>query len=190
MSLESRLPPDLTLEQRATEINRLFAKIYTHEQQIERLRWRVAIELHDIQKRVLAIGWPWEKWCLANLDRSLGDIRKLLKMAAAHDPEAAHEAEKADTKAARRKREKDSSADQRASMRALADAQQPPAAIRQRDAGRAYAARQMIRAVLSKHSISEVRGWFDLIDIHDLIEALDAEASPHRDVTFVSTATH
>lgn len=183
MSLQSRLPPELTLEQRVAEINRLFAKIYVHGQQTERLRWRVAIELLDIQKRVQAMELPWEAWCQANLDRSLGDIRKLLAMAKAHDPAAAH----VSVKAARNKQ--DVANRKRARVRVV-EPEQPPAAIRQRDAGKAYAARQLIRAILTKLSISEVRGMLDLIDVHDLIEALDAEASPHRDATLVSTATH
>jgi ribosome modulation factor len=41
----------------------------------------------------------WEHWCKENVKRSLGDIRKLLALGRADDPEAAQEAERARNRA-------------------------------------------------------------------------------------------
>jgi hypothetical protein len=191
MSLSSRLPAELTLEERASEINRLFGKLSHIGAQGERVRWRIAVELHACQKLVPA--GQWESWCRSNIGRSLGDIRKLLKMAEAYDPKTAHEAEISAQQVARQQ-QKDSIAVQRASMRALATPKQLPAKVHteERDAGRAFVARQLIRAILAEHPITEARGMLDLVDMHDLIEALEAEAAstPGRSIRVVSTATH
>jgi hypothetical protein len=171
MSIHSRLRADLTLDERATAINELLERIYTREQQTERLRWRVAIELYNAQK--LVPRGEWETWCENNIRRSLGDIRKLLKLAAAHDPQASHEAEKATGRVAKAK--------QRADMRVLKAEQ----------AGIASAAWDLAEAILARFTVAETREMLQEIDIHDLIEAVEAYASSaDRDVPIMSTATH
>lgn len=143
------------------------------------MRWRAATELYVVQEIVTAKKLPWEAWCQENINRSLGDIRKLLKMAASHDPEAAHEAEKAGQKAARGK--KVNGADQRASMRALADTKRI-----------AKIARQLISDHLACRSINETRTMLGSVELADLITALDeAEAASLTNVVPIhSTATH
>jgi hypothetical protein len=181
MSLHSRLPIHFTLDNRVDAINALCDKLSKHGAQTERLRLRVAIELYVVQKIVQADGEPWEAWCETHINRSLGDIRKLLKMAASHDPEAAHEAEKASKKAARRK-QNGSNTVQRAPGRAISGSKQS-----------AKAARKLISAILSCHSIDQARAMLGVIDIGDLIDALDeaeAAATLTDVVPVVSTATH
>jgi len=179
MSLHSRLPVEATLDDRVTAINLLCDKLAQRGTQIERLRWRVAIELYAVQKIVLAEGLAWEAWCEAHINRGLRDIRKLLKMAMAHDPEAAHGAEKAGTKAARRK--KGNGADQRPSMAVRANAKQTAKAVR-----------QLMGHVLSCCPISEARALLELVEISDLIAFLDeAEAAAAlTGVAVVSITTH
>jgi hypothetical protein len=169
MSLHSRLPPGFSLEERVTAINLLCGKLSERGAQIERLRWRVAIELYAVQEIVSAEGLEWEPWCRAHINRSYGDIRKLVRMARAHDPEAAHQVEKAATKA-RMVRTRN----QRAHMRVV-EAEQS-----------ADVARQLIRAILSKYSIDEARGMLELVEVRDLIEALNAEVVPAPALRIVS----
>jgi len=54
---------------------------------MSRLRRRAA-------QRLVPRG-EWERWCNSNIRRSQQDIQKIMKLASADDPEAAHEAEKA-----------------------------------------------------------------------------------------------
>jgi hypothetical protein len=172
MSLHSRLPIEFTLEERVTAINSLCDKLSERGAQIERLRWRVAIELYAVRKIVSAEGLEWEPWCRANINRSLRDVRRLIKMAKGHDPEAAHEAAKASRRTSSRRPDTVSAVDPERS---------------------AEAARQLITAILVCHSISEARAMLDLVEMRDLIEALDdAEAGPPsaRAVRVISTATH
>lgn len=167
MNLHSRLPAEVTLAERADAINDLLEKIYIHGQQTERLRWRAAVELHNARK--LVPEGQWEVWCENNIRRSLGDIRKLLKMAKAHDPEAAHEAEKA----SRRVRPRTVRVD---------NAEQ---------SGVPEAAWDLAEAILAKFTVMEARDMLQAIDIHDLIEAVEEYASAtNRNVQIMSTATH
>lgn len=167
MNLHSRLPAGLTLEERAAAINELFEKIYIHGQQTERLRWRVAVELHNARKAVP--DGQWETWCENNIRRSLGDIRKLLKLARAHDPKAAHEAEKASRRVGPRTVRVD-------------EAEQ---------SGVHVAAWDLAEAILAKFTVAEARDMLQAIDIHDLVEAIEAYASAtNRNAQLMSTATH
>jgi hypothetical protein len=180
VTIYSRLPAELTLDQRVAEINRLCGKLNDRGAQIERLRWRIAIELYAVQQMVLAQGLPWEAWCQEHISRSAGDIRKLIKMAASHNPEAAHQAEKTDTRAhvaRHRQKQKGSNVDQRAYMR-VADTKRS-----------AEIARQLITALMVTHPISEVRAMLSAVEMHDLFAALNAaEASASgRAVRAVST---
>jgi hypothetical protein len=190
MTLSSRLPDALTLDQRAGEINRLLDKISTHGAQTERLRWRVAIELHNCQKMVRATGERWEKWCEDHIRRSLRDIRKLLKMAEAQDAEAAHETEKAATKERmmrNRQKQKDSNADQRAHTPAFADPEQPsntilpfakpPGRRAPQNVKRILAIQKLISAILRSMSVREAQELLLQVDMDDLHEALEAAAS-------------
>lgn len=177
--IHSRLPVAFTLEQRVNEINLLCDRLSQRGAQVQRLRLRTAIELYVVQKIVTAKKLAWEVWCQDNINRSLGDIRKLLKMAAAQDPEAAHEAEKASTKAARRNG--NGANTKRASMR-VANSEQS-----------VKSGRQVISDMLSCRSISEARVIIlGLTELADLIAALDeAEAASLADtVPIHSTATH
>jgi len=175
MSLHSRLPVEATLDDRVTAINLLCDKLAQRGTQIERLRWRVAIELYAVQKIVLAEGLAWETWCETHINRSLGDVRKLLKIAKAHDPEAAHDAENAG------RRRKGNGADTKRAPVRVSNAKQT-----------AKAARHLISDVLSCRSIGEARALLGLVGIADLIAALDeAEAAAAlTGVAVVSITTH
>jgi hypothetical protein len=179
MTLHSRLPVDLTLDQRVEAVNRLCDTLAHRGAQVERLRWRIAIELYTIQKIVIAEGLPWEVWCRENINRSLGDVRKLLKMAKAQDPEVAHGAEIAHTRERMRTRAVPTS--QRALTRVVSPEQSAAIAAR------------LIAGLLTCYPITEVRDMLDQVEMRDLIEALgDAEAASAsaRAVPFVSTTTH
>ena len=180
--IHSRLPVAFTLEQRVNEINLLCDKLSQRGAQVQRLRLRTAIELYVVQKIVTAKKLAWEVWCQDNINRSLGDIRKLLKMAAAQDPEAAHEAEKSIAKKGMaRTRTRVANSKQRANMR-VANSEQS-----------VKSGRQVISDMLSCRSISEARVIIlGLTELADLIAALDeAEAASLADtVPIHSTATH
>jgi hypothetical protein len=176
MSLHSRLPAEYTLDERVSAVNLLCDKLSQRGAQIERLRWRVAIELYALQQIVLADGLQWEAWCRSHINRSLGDIRKLIKMAKGHDPEVAREA------AQHARREENAVAHmKRASVRVV-DAEQSAAA-----------ARRLVSAILTYHPINEARAMLGLVEMRDLIEALDdaeAASASGSAVRVISTTKH
>jgi hypothetical protein len=90
------LPDRATLDERATEINRLLDMMTDAEGKFGRRRWEAGVELLAAQ-RLIPRG-EWEQWCDKNIARSQRDIRKIMKMAAQSDPLAAHEEEKADSR--------------------------------------------------------------------------------------------
>ena len=178
--IHSRLPVAFTLDQRVDEINALCSRLAQRGAQIQRLRWRAAIELYVVQEIVTAKKLPWEAWCQDNINHGLRDIQKLLKMAAAQDPEAAHEAEKADKRTARHKKVNGA-------------AKAPPGAPLAGSKQSVKSGRQMVSAMLTCLSISEARVIIlGLADLADLINALDeAEAASLTNVVPIhSTATH
>jgi hypothetical protein len=178
--IHSRLPVAFTLEQRVAEINLLCDRLSQRGAQVQRLRLRTAIELYVVQKIVVTKKLAWEAWCQDNINRSLGDIRKLLKMAAAQDPEAAHDALKLNAKKSMT-RTRVANSKQRANTR-VANSERS-----------VKSGRQMVSAMLTCHSISEARVIIlGLADLADLIAALDeAEAASLTNVVPIhSTATH
>jgi len=54
-----------------------------------------------IEAQQLVPHGDWQNWCKANVKRSMGDIRKVMRMAGSDDPDGAHEAEKAANRKAR-----------------------------------------------------------------------------------------
>jgi len=176
VTIYSRLPAELTLDQRVAEINRMCGRLNQRDAQNTRLRWRVAKELYTLQQIILAQGLPWEAWCEEHIIRSLGDVRKLISMAKTHDPEAAHETEKATKRQAMKV-----TREQRAHMR-VANVKQS-----------AEIARQLITALMVTHPLGEVRAMLSAVEMHDLFAALDdaeASASGKRAVRMGSTVTH
>jgi hypothetical protein len=172
MSLHSRLPAEYTLDDRVSAVNLLCDKLSQRGAQIERLRWRVAIELYALQQIVLADGLQWEAWCRSHINRSASDIRRLIKMAKAHDPEAAHEAAKASRRTSSRQ----------SLTVSVVDAEQSAAA-----------ARQLVSAILTYHPINEARAMLGLVEMRDLIEALDdaeAASASGSAVRVISTTKH
>ena len=102
------------LEILALRINELFCDIEAAETEAENYR-TVAIDYdtkaqsHRVQagkmlleaKRLLNASGSnrsWREWCAEHIERSERDIRRLVAIAKAADPEAAHEAEKAKTR--------------------------------------------------------------------------------------------
>jgi hypothetical protein len=85
---------EATLEQWAESINDHFDKVERSEGTASRHRIRAGAEL--IKVRGLIPHGEWEDWCKANIRRSLGDIRKVMKLAGADDPDAAIEKERSD----------------------------------------------------------------------------------------------
>ena len=83
-----------TLEQWASSINDHFDKIEKSEVSASRHRLRAGAALIEVRK--LIPHGEWEDWCKANIRRSLGDIRKVMKLAGADDQEAALEKERSD----------------------------------------------------------------------------------------------
>jgi hypothetical protein len=63
-----------------------------HADKVERHRVRAGQLLIEASKYVPA--GTWQAWCRSHIQRSLGDIRKCIKLASSVDPEAAAEDEK------------------------------------------------------------------------------------------------
>jgi len=98
-----------TLSQVAEQINLLFTEYNQLKEQerdrrveagvqLKNRRIAVGLKLIEARVRVDASGMAWQEWCAANIFRSQGDIRKVMKIAGADDPEAAAEAERASTR--------------------------------------------------------------------------------------------
>jgi hypothetical protein len=86
------LPDHATLDDRATEINRLLGGMTVAEGKMGRRRWEAGVELLAVQR--LVPRGEWQAWCDKNIARSQSDIRKIMSVAASLDPFAAHEEEK------------------------------------------------------------------------------------------------
>jgi hypothetical protein len=82
-----------TLADRAAEINRLYEGVDKADGAAKRKRIEVGKALIEARKHVPA--GEWNAWCKANIPRSRQDIARVMRMAGAEDPEAAHEAENA-----------------------------------------------------------------------------------------------
>jgi hypothetical protein len=87
-----------TLDERAAEINRLFDR--ADQADIRANHQRLAAGAELIAAKALVRHGEWQAWCKANIQRSAGDIRKVMHMAGAEDPMAELEAERARTRKA------------------------------------------------------------------------------------------
>jgi Protein of unknown function (DUF3102) len=87
-----------TLADRAAEINRLYEGVDRADGAAKRKRIEVGNALIEARKHVP--DGEWNAWCKANIQRSRQDIARVMKMAGAEDPEAAHAAENAARRAA------------------------------------------------------------------------------------------
>jgi hypothetical protein len=115
-----RLSAAATLSERAQAINWLFTEVDAARRKTACRRFELGSELIRAQAVVRKELGPgqWEAWCRGNIHRSQGDIQKVMKLALARDPMAAHEAEKAASRNQRAERtEKVRVADHAASMR-------------------------------------------------------------------------
>lgn len=74
------------------DINGEFQKAALHADKVKRHRVRAGQLLIEASKYVPA--GTWQEWCRSHIQRSLGDIRKCIKLASSVDPEAAAEDEK------------------------------------------------------------------------------------------------
>lgn len=93
-----------SLEARAASINRHIDLYLRADASQSAHRLRAGIELKMARDEVAASNWDrgWEAWCADNIHRSMRDIRRLMKIAEADDPEAAAEAERASDAARKR----------------------------------------------------------------------------------------
>jgi Protein of unknown function (DUF3102) len=87
-----------TLADRAAEINRLYEGVDRADGAAKRKRIEVGNALIEARKHVPA--GEWNAWCKTNIPRSRQDIARVMKMAGAEDPDAAHESENAARRAA------------------------------------------------------------------------------------------
>jgi hypothetical protein len=89
------LPTDQGLDDHAHAINVMFNLADTSHRDGEHQRINAGRMLITVQALVLAQLGPgrWESWCKKHIDRSLRDIQKVMKIAAADDPTLAHQAE-------------------------------------------------------------------------------------------------
>jgi hypothetical protein len=67
-----------TLEDEAATINRCFGQISKSETTTDQRRLRAGFALIDARKMVPE--GEWEAWCKKNINRSTGDIRKVMKL--------------------------------------------------------------------------------------------------------------
>jgi hypothetical protein len=86
----------------AAEINARFERASHYEKQATEHRIAAGLQLIEVRKRVDSgeageVGW--EKWCAEHINRSQGDIRKVMRIAGAVDPQAALEQERANAAA-------------------------------------------------------------------------------------------
>jgi hypothetical protein len=97
-----KLSETATLEDRATEINRLFDRSDRAEDAVTKRRWEAGCEL--IKAKALVRHGEWVAWCKANINRGIRDIQKCMYMAGSEDPMGELEAEKAANRTARGER--------------------------------------------------------------------------------------
>jgi len=88
--VENHLPADASLPVRAASINRHIDLFYKATDSANRHRIIAGREL--IEARKLVPAGTWNAWCKANIKRSRQDIARVMKLADAEDPAAAHEA--------------------------------------------------------------------------------------------------
>lgn len=169
------VPETATLEERARAINWLFEEVNNVERTLTCRRGELGRELLKARTAVDTEHGPghWEDWCKENIHRSQRDIRKLIAIAAAADPASAAAAEReaakvrmasvreerantADVRPARAeaREEKDSSADQRAHVRAIPNPERPTLSVVPK-ADPVSEAIEMIDAVLADLSATE-----------------------------------
>jgi hypothetical protein len=86
-----------SLDKRAASINRHIELILKAEGRAGYHRLRAGQELISARKHVPP--GEWKAWCETNIKRSYRDIKRLLKIAGAEDPEAALEQERVSTRA-------------------------------------------------------------------------------------------
>ena len=84
-----------SLDDAARSINDHFFKISKAKSTADYHRVHAGRELVAVRKRIP--HGEWEKWCRVNIQRSLGDIRKVIAIVEAPDPEAALDEERGDT---------------------------------------------------------------------------------------------
>lgn len=87
----------LGLDQRADRINKLFGEVAKSKGRFDASRLNAGRELIEAQfaaENELGPG-QWESWCKTNINRSQGDIRKVMKLASEDDPELALKLERA-----------------------------------------------------------------------------------------------
>ena len=94
------LVPFVSLDDRAASINRHIDLIAKADATASRHRIRAGQELLEV-RAILAHG-EWLPWCKANIKRGPRDVQKLLKIAGAADPAAAHAEENAQRRATAR----------------------------------------------------------------------------------------
>ena len=85
------------LDQRAGRINKFFDDAAKAKGRLDASRLNAGRELIEAQfvaENELGPG-QWESWCKANINRSQGDIRKVMKLASEDDPELALKLERA-----------------------------------------------------------------------------------------------
>jgi hypothetical protein len=91
-----------TIEGMIDEIHREFAAATADTKRADRARLRAGKLLLKLRKRIEdgeeGEGVNWWKWYGKNIARSKKDAMKVMKLASATDPEAAHEQEKTATK--------------------------------------------------------------------------------------------
>src|SRR5437764_12201760 len=83
----------------AKEINVRFQKADQYQGKADDHRIAAGILLLQAREVVKANGLVWGAWLLENVKRSRQDVYKVMALAAAPDPQAAREAEKAATRA-------------------------------------------------------------------------------------------
>jgi hypothetical protein len=83
-----------SLESTAIQINRYIGLALRADANADSYRLSAGRELIRVRPKVEAAGHGWEAWCAENIRRSMRDIRKLMRMAGANDPETALEDER------------------------------------------------------------------------------------------------
>lgn len=112
-----------TLDETAAEINRRFGTAQNEQQKAEDYGEKARYSRIYAGQLLLAArqrvesgtetNMSWSQWCRKNIDRSMADIRKVMKIAGSRDPEEAADREKEDTKT-RMKKNREEKEDARA----------------------------------------------------------------------------
>jgi Protein of unknown function (DUF3102) len=94
IELRQRAPG--SLESAAASINRHIDLFLRADAGAQAHRVRAGFELIAVRKRIPE--GEWEAWCAENIHRSQREIRRLMALAGADDPEAAAEKERSETR--------------------------------------------------------------------------------------------